>query len=69
MEAKIKTKSFTDDALIERLRKNPKELKKFKNYLISEYKTQVQVAIATLVVVCVSKPHLSVIPCRKPLSC
>jgi DNA-binding phage protein len=35
---KIPTKPFTDDALIERLRKNPKELKKFKDYLISEYK-------------------------------
>ena len=35
---KIKTKPFNDDALIERLRKNPKELKKFKDYLIAEYK-------------------------------
>ena len=37
MEEKIKTMPFNDSLLIERLRKNPRELQKFKDYLIKEY--------------------------------
>jgi DNA-binding phage protein len=38
MKNKIKAKPFTDDALIAKLRKDPKGLETFKNYLIAEYK-------------------------------
>ena len=37
MKEQIKTMPFNDSLLIERLRKNPKELQKFKDYLVMEY--------------------------------
>jgi DNA-binding phage protein len=37
MEKNIKVKPFNDNALIERLRNNPSELEKFKNYLVKDF--------------------------------